>query len=527
MLGQETANKAFAFDERKQIFILDPWEGLTDEKGRKVNLGDQQQMMPMLGGMDIGMALQNIDTQLKRDRVSTVFIMKNMTERHPMLIQAVRSWATDSCLYKNGSVIFIFADSADKVLDDFTKSLVAIIKVPISSADERREIAEKVASEIEKTMNVPKRNLKITGQLIDAMAGLNLHDCESVLLESFFKHKKFDIGYISEFKASMVKKSGVLEIMTPRLGFEAVGDYESTKDFITKEIINVLKEPERAEKMGIRPPRGILLFGPPGTGKTLLGRTFAFELKLPFIELRLENIMRSLVGETEQRIRSAIDLIEEVSPSVVFIDEMDRLGVRTDVSLDSGVSRRLFSSLLEWLGDDKRKAIVVGTTNEPDHLDPAMLRAGRLDRKIPLMLPGVEARKQIFIVHTSVQRTVPLSPDVSFDKLAQQTAYFSGAEIEELVLRAARKAFNEKVDKVSMKHFDDTLETFNIDLTSRKQMVERYLSLAEKYSDDTGFIKSIREQSHEIGESTRVQAMAKAMETGEEKQAKAPDKYVA
>jgi len=509
MLKEAEAKKTFGFEETMKILIYDPWEGLTGGDGSKIKVEEQ---MPF-GGLDVVSVLQYADVHLKEKKVSTVFIVKNITDRNPTLINALRSWAVQSQIYENGSAIFIFVDQADKVLDDYTKSLVAIVRIPLSSAEERKSVAEKVAKDITEVFGVPKKSLRVDMQLIDAMAGLNLHDCESALLESFFKHKRFDVGYISEFKAGIVKKSGILEIMQPRFGFEAVGGYEGTKEFITKEIINVLKDSERARKMGIRPPRGVLFFGPPGTGKSLLAKTLAYELKLPFIELRLENIMRSLVGETEQRIRSAIDLIEEVAPAIVFMDEMDRLGHRTDTSLDSGVTRRLFSTLLEWLGDDRRKAIVVGTTNEPDFLDAAMLRAGRLDRKIPLMFPDVEARKQIFIVHTSVQRKVPLASDVKFEGLANETKYYSGAEIEELVLRAARKAFNEGASEVSMRHFREALNSFNIDLQERNKTLERYVGLAEKYTDDKDFLKSVKEKTQEIEETTRVRAMAKAVAT--------------
>lgn len=504
-LRKAEAKKTFGFQDEADVYIYDPWEGLVDESGEKVKMEES----PFGGGPDVGGILNYMDSRLRSDRkASAVFIMKNLIERNNTVVQALRSWAVSNKLYDNGSAVFIFVDSADKILDDYTKGIVAVVKIPISTPEERKAVAEKVAGDIVNIFKVPKKSVKVDGVLIDAMAGLNLHDCESALLEAFYKYRKFDIGYISEFKAEMVKKSGVLEIMQPRFGFEAVGGYESTKDFITQEIINVLREPERATKMGIRPPRGVLLFGPPGTGKSLLAKTLAYELKLPFIELRLENIYRSLVGETEQRLRSAIDLIEEVSPSVVFIDEMDRLGHRADTSLDSGVTRRLFSSLLEWLGDDRRKAIVVGTTNEPKYLDAAMLRAGRLDRKIPIMSPDTDARKQIFIVHTSVQRKVPLASDVNFDELAKKTPYFSGAEIEELVLRAARKAFNEGVNEVQMRHFTETVLSFNIDEQERTKMVERYVKLAEEFCDDKEFLEKVKKQEKGI---TRVEALAKTM----------------
>ena len=486
----------FRLEAKPRFLVYEPWTGLTDNYGTPVNV-EAESPFPVMGPPDLGMVLRQVDGLLKQ---STTFLtLVNMAEESTVLRQALRAWATSPELYRVKSTVFVFTPSASTILDDYTKSLVAIIPVPISSVEEREEIVRRVSEPLK---------MEVEPMLVNSLAGLNLHEAESALLESAFRHRRLDPAFISAFKAEVVRKSGVLSISEPRYGFEAIGGYEETKRFIRTEVINVLAEPERAEAMGLRPPRGILLFGPPGTGKSLFARALAKELRLPFIELRLEDIYRSLVGETEQRLRRAIDIIEAMAPDVVFIDEIDRLGHRTDVSTDSGVSRRVFSALLEWLGDDRRRAIIVGTTNEPEYLDAAMLRAGRLDRKIPLMLPDKAAREAILQVHTNVQRKVPVASDVSFSKLAEATEFWSGAELEELVLRAARRAFNERVSEVSSKHFREALETFNIDLSARQKMVQRYLALAERYCDDRQFLASLKRGAEEF---SRAEAVMKEL----------------
>ena len=487
-------HRAFNIPENGvEMLLYDPWEGLKDIRtGKQMKTDGESPLAAMLGsgGMDLGSALRLADAKLKGG--TAVLVLRNIARREEILLQALRSWTNDEQLFAEKSSVFIFAEDSSTILDDYTKRKVAIIAIPLSSKEERTQIIGKLASDLEDEISLTTVD---ESMLVQASAGLTLHDTESALMESFFKRRTFDVEQIAGFKTEIVAKSGILTLEEPSIGFDAIGGYQSTKDFITREIINVLSEPERAEKMGLRPPRGVLLFGPPGTGKTLFGKGLAKQLRMPFVNLRLEDVMRGIVGQSEQRLRSAIDLIEELAPCLVFVDEIDRLGHRTDVSTDSGVSRRIFSMILEWLGDKNRKAILVGTTNEPEYLDHALMRAGRLDRKIPLLLPDVEARREIFRVHVTVHRQVPLADDVDFEALAGKTEHFSGAEIEELVLRAARAAFNEKAVVAQMRHFTEALESFNCDMDARRKQTAHYLELAERYCDDKTFLQQLTAQS--------------------------------
>ena len=322
-LGEGDYHRAFNIPEDGvEMLLYDPWEGLTDiASGRPVK-GEQSPLSAMMGaGTDLGSALRLADAKLKE--ATAVLVLRNVARKEEVLLQALRSWTNDDRLYANKGTVFIFAEAASAVLDDYTKRKVAVVPVPLSSREERTEIIGKLADDLA---------VDVDPVLVQASAGLTLHDTESALMESFFKRRAFDVEQIAGFKTEIVAKSGVLTLEEPSIGFDAIGGYQTTKDFITREIVNVLSEPERAEAMGLRPPRGVLLFGPPGTGKTLFGKGLAKELRLPFVNHRLEDVMRGIVGESEQRLRSAIDLIEELAPCPVFIDEMDRLGHRTDVS---------------------------------------------------------------------------------------------------------------------------------------------------------------------------------------------------
>jgi len=269
------------------------------------------------------------------------------------------------------------------------------------------------------------------------------------------------------------------------------------KKFIVNNVIKVLKNPQKAAKLGLRPPRGILLFGPPGTGKTWFARALAKELQLPFLRLRTEKIVSMWYGETSRNLAKALSISESISPCVLFIDEIDRFGKRGGLA-EHEETRRAFSILLEWLGDERRKTIVVGTTNRIEDLDEAFRRVGRFDYIIPVLYPDYHARLEILKIHTGVIRRVPLDRDVSLEHLAGETEYWSGAELQELVLRAARKALEEDSDVVLAKHFNRALETFRINTKERSEQLQRYLRLAEEYTNDTEFLEQLKKTYSEV-----------------------------
>jgi len=295
-----------------------------------------------------------------------------------------------------------------------------------------------------------------------------------------------------------------LDVEEPTHGFEAVGGYDALKDFIRVNVVKVLRNPARAEKLGLRPPRGILLFGPPGTGKTHFARALAKELGLPFLRLRTERVVSMWYGQTSQNIAKALQTAEAVAPAVLFIDEVDRFGKRGGIT-EHEESRRAFSILLEWLGDERRKTIVVSTSNRPQDLDDAFRRVGRFDYIIPMLYPNAKAREEILRIHTSVVRRVPLD-GVDLGVVAEATEYWTGAELEELVLRAARRALREDADVVTMDHFRAALSSFKINAQQRQSQLQEYLRLAEEFTNDEEFLEEIR---GEYAVASRAEAVGK------------------
>ncbi|MEM4626027.1 MAG: AAA family ATPase [Candidatus Bilamarchaeaceae archaeon] len=237
-----------------------------------------------------------------------------------------------------------------------------------------------------------------------------------------------------------------------------VGGYEDVKQELKEAIITPLEKKEIALAYGIKPPSGILLFGPPGTGKTMLMRALAKELKYNFIEVKCANIMSEWYGESEKNVVEVFEKARKMAPAILFFDEIDVIGKKRQKGGTDEVTPRILSTMLQEMdGAVKTKAnlIVVGTTNIPNQLDPALLRPGRFDKIIYMHLPDLAARKDIL---KKLTRKIPLSPDIDFDILAKKTDRFSGADLKNLVTEAKRLAAKEaemagKVVPITMEHF--------------------------------------------------------------------------
>jgi len=320
--------------------------------------------------------------------------------------------------------------------------------------------------------------------IVNASGGLNLHEVSTAALESFKKHRNFVVQEFTNYKIKLLREAG-LEYIEPRRGFESVGGYDYLKQYVLKRIITVLRKPEVAKHYGIPIPKGILLFGPHGTGKTRFAKAMAKEVGLPMIIIDPSVFLRGIVGETEMRVKRVTQLIESLAPCMVFIDEFDQLTLsRTSVmSTDSGVSRRMTNMLLSWLGDENRKAFVIGATNFLSDIDPAFLRPGRLDDALPVFYPDVNARLEILKVHTSVIRKMPIDNSVDLTRIAQMTEYFTGAELEKIVIEAAILAMDESSDNIKQDHFDKAIKSININPEEREKKLRAMIFELKKFEN--------------------------------------------
>jgi transitional endoplasmic reticulum ATPase len=271
-------------------------------------------------------------------------------------------------------------------------------------------------------------------------------------------------------------------IEVPTVHWDEVGGLDVVKQELRESVEWPLKNAEVFERMGIMPPKGILLFGPPGCGKTLLARAVATESEANFIAIKGPEVFSKWVGESEKAIREVFRKARMSAPSIVFFDEMDSLVPRRGSGYgDSGVTDRVISQLLTEIDGITalQDVVVIAATNRPDMVDPAVLRPGRFDRLIYVPEPGEEGRLQILKIHT---KGMPLTKDVNLQELAQLTKGYSGADIEsvcrEAALYALRKDMNAK--EVTNADFQEALKRIGPSVSS--DMENWY----------KGFVKQIR-----------------------------------
>jgi len=268
-------------------------------------------------------------------------------------------------------------------------------------------------------------------------------------------------------------------VEVPEVHWDDIGGLENVKQELREVVEWPLKYPEVFQKMGIEPPKGILLYGPPGTGKTLLAKAVATESGANFIAIRGPEVLSKWVGESEKAVREVFRRAREVAPAVVFFDEIDSIAPVRGQSFDSGVTDRIVNQLLTEMDGivPLSNVVVLAATNRPDILDPALLRPGRFDRMIYVPPPDKEARKQILKIHT---KKVPLANDVDLDRLAELTEGYTGADLAALVREAALLKLREKLEPgpVEWRHFEQALKKVRPSLT--RDDIARYEQMADR-----------------------------------------------
>jgi transitional endoplasmic reticulum ATPase len=268
-------------------------------------------------------------------------------------------------------------------------------------------------------------------------------------------------------------------VEVPEVHWDDIGGLENVKQELREVVEWPLKYPEVFQKMGIEPPKGILLYGPPGTGKTLLAKAVATESGANFIAIRGPELLSKWVGESEKAVREVFRRAREVAPAVVFFDEIDSIAPVRGQSFDSGVTDRIVNQLLTEMDGivPLSNVVVLAATNRPDILDPALLRPGRFDRMIYVPPPDKEARKQILKIHT---KKVPLANDVDLDRLAELTEGYTGADLAALVREAALLKLREKLEPgpVEWRHFEQVLKKVRPSLT--RDDIARYEQMADR-----------------------------------------------
>lgn len=255
--------------------------------------------------------------------------------------------------------------------------------------------------------------------------------------------------------------------------YSDIGGLDKQIQELIEAIVLPITHKERFEKIGIKPPKGVLMHGPPGTGKTLLARACAAQTKATFIKLAGPHLVQMFIGDGAKMVRDAFNLAKEKAPAIIFIDEIDAIGTKrfdSELSGDREVQRTMLELLNQLDGfnsDDSVK--VIAATNRPDTLDPALLRSGRLDRKIELPHPNEEARAHIMQIHS---RKMNVHPDVNFMELARSTEDFNGAQIKAVCIEAGMVALRRGAKELDHNDFVEGIAM----LSTKKKTTLNYLN---------------------------------------------------
>ncbi len=299
-----------------------------------------------------------------------------------------------------------------------------------------------------------------------------------------------EVEIISNQNQSTFGKFGEQKSTSTGVKLADIGGYEDVKNELMEAIAGPLKNKAMASAYGLKPASGVLLFGPPGTGKTLIMKALASELGLKFVSISCTDILSSWHGESEANVKEVFKTARASAPCILFFDEMEGLAKSREKSFNDDVGPRVLSVLLQEMDGFNKKTtkpvIIVGATNMPQQLDPAIMRPGRLDKIIYMHLPDFEARKKILQVHSA---KLPMSTDFSVDLIAKRTEGYSGADLANIVKEAsglvAREARTKNVIiPISQKHFEAVLARIRPSTSSRQ------LAMYEQFKDE--FERSVR-----------------------------------
>lgn len=351
-------------------------------------------------------------------------------EQDPVLLRAFRDLIQEAP--KSGMTVIIIAPQFRP--HQTIERMVTMMEYALPTSEDLLAIANNV-------VKFSGMKATVSEEVIRALSGLSSTETENALTLSYIETKKFDPAVIYREKIGSVRRSGLIEIVEPDpRGLDAIGGLNNLKTWIQRR--RLIFSP-KAMEYGIGLPKGVLLVGVPGTGKSLASKAIATALEVPMLRLDIGSLFNSLVGESEARTRDALKLAEAMAPCVLWVDEIDKglAGAEGSGGGDSGVTRRIFGTIISWMQERRRPVFLVATANQVDGLPPELLRKGRFDEIFAVDLPTSEEREQILDIHLTRKKRNP--KDFDLPAIAEKMKDFTGSEIEAVLDDALIEAYYE------------------------------------------------------------------------------------
>lgn len=417
------------------VFVWDSTQGFQALNSAQVRLpGDE-------GSLNVDVALNALESYTQE---AGIFVFRDfdlLFERvrtAPDAVPIIRRIRRLSRGLKGGRNVLVFLSYCGTVPEELQSS-VSLVRAPLPTAEELEHLFYAWLQ----ANGFSERNLLNEAgvdRLIAAGRGMTADQFLSALARSLVRRKELNEESISDMveeKTQVVRKTGLLELVPLKEGFESIGGLDLLKDWLRKRVLAYTKP---AILYGLPTPRGVLLAGVPGTGKSLTAKAVAHAWQKPLVRLDVGRLYGSLVGESEERWRRAVEIVEGIAPCVLWLDELEKaFAGATGYSGDGGVSRRLFGSLLTWMQEKTAQVFVVATANSVERLPPELLRKGRFDELFFIDLPTASERRAILDVLLKKYRR--RASTLVTDDLVARLDKFTGAEIEQVIVDALYDAF--------------------------------------------------------------------------------------
>jgi transitional endoplasmic reticulum ATPase len=458
--------------------------GVPSKTGRLSVMKIHTRNMPLIGSFHNDVALKTLidvveekskDSKYRRGSKNDIERLKKFLEssdKTERLINELKAIENSNEIWDSHEPKIKFLDIANKKLDDEIASIISllfdsgILTKQLYSELRRKGVPKDLDEIAEITYGFVGADLAALCResamvvLRKVISDLNLQSSDALSEEILEKLIITKDDFMHALKT--VRPSALREVLIekPTTKWEDVGGLEEAKQELREAVEWPLQNSVAFDRLGIKPPTGVLLYGPPGTGKTMLAKAVANESKANFILVNGPELMSKWVGESEKAVRKIFEKARQTSPSIIFFDEIDSLVPKRGVFQDSsGVSEKVVNQLLTEMNglQEMKDVVVIGATNRPDLLDSALLRPGRFDRIVLVTMPDAKSRREIFKLHT---RKMPLAKDVKLDELVPKTDGYVGADIESICREAAMLALREDMTArdVKMKYFLEALK---------------------------------------------------------------------